>query len=138
MIDTMDRATVEAVLRMSAEQLAGPKNTGRRDDDRAVLAWPPVGSRRAKGTAVDKPRLRKKSPTKGEGGEVAIPAHTAMLANGNLGRHADPSSVTSHDSGALHPCTRVVETLIIEYFPLENRTRPRRAVARIRSFLITR
>ena len=37
-IDVMGRATVEAVLRMSAEQLAGPKRQGRRADDRA-LYW---------------------------------------------------------------------------------------------------
>ena len=30
-IDVMGRATVEAVLRMSAEQAAGPKEQGRRD-----------------------------------------------------------------------------------------------------------
>ena len=34
-IDVMGRATVEAVLRMSAEQLAGPKMQGHRADDRA-------------------------------------------------------------------------------------------------------
>ena len=33
-IDVMDRATIEAVLRMSAEQVAGPKEQGRRDADR--------------------------------------------------------------------------------------------------------
>ena len=37
-IDVMGRATIEAVLRMSAEQLAGPKRQGRRADDRA-LYW---------------------------------------------------------------------------------------------------
>ena len=37
-IDVMGRATVEAVLRMSAEQRAGPKRQGRRADDRA-LYW---------------------------------------------------------------------------------------------------
>ena len=37
-IDVMDRATIEAVLRISAEQLAGPKMQGRRADDRA-LYW---------------------------------------------------------------------------------------------------
>ena len=35
-IDVMGRATVEAVLRMSAEQLAGPKRQGRRADDPGV------------------------------------------------------------------------------------------------------
>ncbi len=34
----MGRATIEAVLRMSAEQVAGPKEPGRRDADRE-LYW---------------------------------------------------------------------------------------------------
>ena len=37
-IDLMGRATIEAVLRMSAEQVAGPKEQGRRDADRD-LYW---------------------------------------------------------------------------------------------------
>ena len=37
-IDVMGRATIEAVLRMSAEQVAGPKEQGRRDADRE-LYW---------------------------------------------------------------------------------------------------
>ena len=36
-IDVLGRATVEAVLRMSAEQRAGPKLPGRRADDRDVI-----------------------------------------------------------------------------------------------------
>ena len=35
-IDVMGRATVEAVLQMSAEQVAGPKAQGRRGTDREV------------------------------------------------------------------------------------------------------
>ena len=34
----MGRATIEAVLQMSAEQVAGPKEQGRRDADRE-LYW---------------------------------------------------------------------------------------------------
>ena len=73
-IDVMGRATVEAVLRMSAEQLAGPKRQGRRADDRA-LYW--HGSQPGRVTLserqlrVEKPRLRKKTARPGERGEVA-------------------------------------------------------------------
>ena len=35
-IDVMGRATIEAVLQMSAAQVAGPKEQGRRDADREV------------------------------------------------------------------------------------------------------
>ena len=80
-IDVMGRATVEAVLRMSAEQLAGPKRQGRRADDRA-LYW--HGSQPGRVTLserqlrVEKPRLRKETARPGERGEVAIPAYDAM------------------------------------------------------------
>ena len=87
-IDVMGRATVEAVLRMSAEQVAGPKSQGRRGDDRE-LYW--HGSQRGRVTLrerqlrVDRPRLRKKKNTaKGETGEVAIPAYEAMQGDQSL------------------------------------------------------
>ena len=52
-IDVMGRATVEAVLQMSAEQVAGPKAQGRRGPDREVY-WHGVQEGRValKGTAV--------------------------------------------------------------------------------------
>ena len=86
-IDVMGRATVEAVLRMSAEQLAGPKRQGRRADDRA-LYW--HGSQPGRVTLserqlrVEKPRLRKKTARQGERGEVAIPAYDAMQRDQRL------------------------------------------------------
>ena len=86
-IDVMGRATVEAVLRMSAEQCAGPKRQGRRTDDRA-LYW--HGSQQGRVTLsarqlrVEKPRLRKKTARKGERGEVAIPAYDAMQRDQRL------------------------------------------------------
>ena len=64
-IDVMGRATIEAVLRMSAEQVAGPKEQGRRDADRD-LYWHGVQAGRValkeRQLRVDKPRLRKKRP----------------------------------------------------------------------------
>ena len=86
-IDVMGRATVEAVLRMSAEQLAGPKMQGHRADDRARY-W--HGSQQGRVTLserqlrVEKPRLRKKTARKEERREVAIPAYDAMQHDQSL------------------------------------------------------
>ena len=83
-IDVMGRATIEAVLRMSAEQVAGPKEQGRRDADRD-LYWHGVQAGRValkeRQLQVDKPRLRKKRPRANEPGEVEIPAYTALQAD---------------------------------------------------------
>ena len=83
-IDVMGRATVEAVLQMSAEKVAGPKEQGRRDADRE-LNWHGVQAGRValkeRQLRVTKPRLRKKRPRGGESGEVEIPAYTALQAD---------------------------------------------------------
>ena len=86
-IDVMGRATVEAVLKMSAEQVAGPKEQGRRDADRE-LYWHGVQAGRValkeRQLRVAKPRLRKKRPRAGESGEVEIPAYTALRGDRRL------------------------------------------------------
>ena len=86
-IDVMGRATIEAVLRMSAEQVAGPKEQGRRDADRE-LYWHGVQAGRValkeRQLQVDKPRLRKKRPRAEEPGEVEIPAYTSLQADQRL------------------------------------------------------
>ena len=52
-IDVMGRATIDAVLQMSAVQVAGPKEQGRRDADReGVLARRAGGACGVEGTAV--------------------------------------------------------------------------------------
>ena len=52
-IDVMGRVTVEAVLQMSAEQVAGPKAQGRRRSrPGGVLAWRAGRMRSAEGTAI--------------------------------------------------------------------------------------
>ena len=52
-IDVMGRATVEAVLRMSAEQRAGPKRQGPpRRRSGAVLARQPAGARHVERTSA--------------------------------------------------------------------------------------
>ena len=77
----MGRATIEAVLQMSAEQVAGPKEQGRRDAD---LYWHGVQAGRValkeRQLRVDKPRLRKKRPRADGPGEVEIPAYTVLQA----------------------------------------------------------
>ena len=86
-IDVMGRATIEAVLQMSAVQVAGPKEQGRRDADREVY-WHGVQAGRValkeRQLQVDKPRLRKKRPRAAEPGEVEIPAYTALQADQRL------------------------------------------------------
>ena len=70
-IDVMGRATVEAVLQMSAEQVAGPKAQGRRGPDREVYWHGVQGGRVAlkeRQLRVAKPRLRKKRRRADESG----------------------------------------------------------------------
>ncbi|MGH9639828.1 MAG: IS256 family transposase [Bryobacteraceae bacterium] len=84
MIDVLGRATIEAVLRLSAEQIAGPPHPGKKG---GAVGW----HGRERGTIslkerklrVVKPRLRKKG--QGEDGEVPIPAYEAMRGEEKLG-----------------------------------------------------
>ena len=82
-IDVMGRATVEAVLQMSAEQVVGPKAQGRRGLDRAVC-WHGVQGGWVAQLRVAKPRLRKKRRRADESGEVEVPAYTALQADQRL------------------------------------------------------
>ena len=84
-IEVVGRATVEAVLGLSAEGLAGPKQAGRaRGAEEAV--W--YGSQRGqvylsdRKVRVERPRLRVKG--RGEGGELEVPAYEAMRRPGPL------------------------------------------------------
>ena len=86
-IDVMGRATVEAVLQMSAEVVAGPKAQGRRGPDREVYWHGVQGGRVAlkeRQLRVAKPRLRKKRRRADESGEVEVPAYTALQADQRL------------------------------------------------------
>ena len=78
LIDVAGRATIEAVLQLSAEQVAGPRSPGQR---RSGLLWHGRQAGRVclkeRKLGVTKPRLRAKG-----GGEVAIPAYEAMQENG--------------------------------------------------------
>ena len=85
LIDVAGRATIEAVLQLSAEQVAGPRSPGQR---RSGLLWHGRQAGRVclkeRKLGVSKPRLRHKG-----GGEVAIPAYEAMQENGMSQRMLD-------------------------------------------------
>lgn len=80
LIDVAGRATIETVLQLSAEQVAGPRTPGRR---REGVGW--HGRQRGRvclkerKLGVSKPRLRAK-----DGGELPVPAYEAMQ-EGRLG-----------------------------------------------------
>jgi transposase-like protein len=81
LIDVAGRATIETVLQLSAEQVAGPRTPGQR---RQEVLWHGSQAGRVclkeRKLGVSKPRLRQKG-----GGEVPIPAYAAMQDAG-LGR----------------------------------------------------
>ena len=84
LIDVLGRAQVEAVLRLSAERIAGPPHPGKKG---GTIGW----HGREEGTVclkerklrVKRPRLRKKG--QGGDGEVPIPAYEAMRSEEKLG-----------------------------------------------------
>lgn len=84
LIDVAGRATIEAVLTLSAQQKAGPKHPGKAGGE---ITW--YGRQKAtiglaeRKLRVDKPRPRRKG--KGPDKEVPIPAYEAMLDNAPLG-----------------------------------------------------
>jgi transposase-like protein len=85
LIEITGRAAIEAVLTLSAQEVAGPKHPGKKTGD---ITWYgqqsttiPLSNRKLR---ANKPRLRHKG--KGANKEVEIPAHEAILANSTLGR----------------------------------------------------
>ena len=85
LIDVMGRASIEAVLQLSARNIAGEKHQGKKGGE---VNW--FGKQ--KGTVrlsdrklrVDKPRLRRKG--KGSRKEVEIPAYAAMNSGESMSR----------------------------------------------------
>jgi len=81
-IDVAGRAAIEAVLLLSAQQIAGEKRPGKKD---GPIQW--YGSQNGvvclsdRKLRVHKPRLRHK-----EKGEVSIPAYEALWMNSRLGQ----------------------------------------------------
>jgi len=86
LLDVMGRATIEAILRMSAEQLAGPRQQGKKNDRDVCYHGTQRGrvALKERQLRVDKPRLRRKRPERGQAGEVEIPAYAAMQKDGRL------------------------------------------------------
>ena len=85
LIEVTGRAAIEAVLTLSAQELAGPKHPGKAA---GAITWYgrqqttiPLSERKLR---VEKPRLRRRGS--GAGKEVAIPAYEAMLAHSHLGQ----------------------------------------------------
>jgi putative transposase len=83
LIDVLGRASIEAVLRLSAEGIAGPPHPGKKGgavgwhgSDTGTIA---LSERKLR---VHRPRLRKKQT--GRDGEVPIPAYEAMQEDGKL------------------------------------------------------
>ena len=78
LVDTVGRATIEAVLRLSAEQVAGPPQQGRTRQSDIIWHGTQAGSvyLKERKLKVSKPRLRKKGT--GAAGEVPVPAYGAM------------------------------------------------------------
>jgi hypothetical protein len=92
-IEVVGRATLEAVLGMSAEALAGPKQAGRARAEGDAVWYGSQGGQvylSDRKVRVERPRLRVKG--KGEGGELEVPAYEAMTRPGPLAqRWAWPS-----------------------------------------------
>ena len=84
LIDVVGKAAIEAVLLLSAEQIAGPKEPGKAKDQ---MTWygrqKGLVSLSERKLRVEKPRIRKKG--RGSGKEVPIPAYEAMVLNSTLG-----------------------------------------------------
>ena len=85
LIAVTGRAAIEAVLTLSAQEVAGPKHPGKAAGE---ITWYgrqpttiPLSERKLR---VDKPRLRRKGT--GTDKEVPIPAYEAMLGNSRLGQ----------------------------------------------------
>lgn len=86
LVDVMGRATIEAILQMSAAALAGPKQQGKRTNRDVAYhgAQPGRVALKERQLRVNKPRLRKKTARKGETREVEIPAYAALQKNHRL------------------------------------------------------
>lgn len=84
-IDVVGRATIEAVLEMSAEALAGPKQAGKARAEGEASWYGCQGGQvylAERKVRVERPRLRVKG--QGKGGEVEVPAYEAMKQPGRL------------------------------------------------------
>jgi len=82
-IDVVGKAAIEAILLLSAQQVAGPKRPGKSRPGITWHGWQAgVVSLAERKLRIEKPRLRKKGH--GTGGEVAIPAYDALVSNSRI------------------------------------------------------
>jgi putative transposase len=83
-VEQVSQQTIETILQLSAEQIAGPRTPGR---SRGEIRW--YGSQAGRVSLADrqlsvrKPRLRRRE--KGRGGEVGVPAYQALQKNAAMG-----------------------------------------------------
>lgn len=92
LIDVMGRATIEAILKMSAAEVAGPRQQGKKVDRDVRYYGSQTGrvSLKERKIQVRKPRLRRLNAESGKSIEVEIPAYEAMNGNASLsGRMLD-------------------------------------------------
>ena len=84
LIDVVGRATIEAILVMSAAEVAGPRQQGKKTGRDVVYHGSQQGRVKLKDRQlqVQKPRLRRRTPAEGQSGEVEIPAYAMMNAGG--------------------------------------------------------
>ena len=85
LIDVAGRATIEAVLTLSAQELAGPKHPGKKTGGAIIWHGQQNGvvSLAERKVRISKPRLRRKG--KGKSTEVEIPAYEAMRTHSRIG-----------------------------------------------------
>jgi putative transposase len=85
LIDSVGRVTLQTVLHMSAEQVAGPPQQGKSREHPIFWHGRQGGSvyLKERKLAVEKPRLRER--TRGNGKEVPIPAYEAMQDRAGMG-----------------------------------------------------
>ena len=87
LLDTVSRAAIEAILVISASEVAGSKQQGRRDGAPGAVGW--YGTQRGRvdlaerRLTVRKPRLRTCGPNSKE---VEIPAYSSMQDDDRLGQ----------------------------------------------------
>jgi transposase-like protein len=85
-IDVMGRATIEAILKMSAEEVAGPRQQGKATS--RPFYWHGTQTGRValaeRQLRVKKPRLRKRQAAPSEQAEVEIPAYEALRKDQRL------------------------------------------------------
>jgi transposase-like protein len=85
-IDVMGRATIEAILKMSAEEVAGKRQQGKASERPCYWHGTQPGrvSLAERQLRVDKPRLRKRKAAPGEQAEIEIPAYEALRKDERL------------------------------------------------------